>query len=66
MILTGRFTDWWAYLIAPVIGGALAVQAAVVELIERWARGGANRLRWTGRRRRALLEERAWGQARRR
>ncbi len=25
MILTGRFTDWWAYLTAPVIGGALAV-----------------------------------------
>ena len=25
MILTGRFTDWWAYLTAPVIGGTLAV-----------------------------------------
>jgi MIP family channel proteins len=25
MILNGRFTDWWAYLTAPVIGGALAV-----------------------------------------
>jgi hypothetical protein len=25
MILTGRFTDWWAYLTAPVLGGALAV-----------------------------------------
>ena len=27
MILTGRFTDWWAYLAAPVIGGTLAVTA---------------------------------------
>jgi MIP family channel proteins len=25
MILTGRFNGWWAYLTAPVIGGALAV-----------------------------------------
>jgi len=25
MILTGRFTGWWAYLTAPVVGGALAV-----------------------------------------
>ena len=25
MILTGRFPDWWAYLIAPVLGGTLAV-----------------------------------------
>jgi aquaporin Z/aquaporin NIP len=25
MILTGRFTDWWAYLTAPLIAGALAV-----------------------------------------
>jgi glycerol uptake facilitator-like aquaporin len=25
MIITGRFTGWWAYLTAPVIGGALAV-----------------------------------------
>jgi aquaporin Z/aquaporin NIP len=25
MILAGRFTDWWAYLAAPVIGGILAV-----------------------------------------
>lgn len=25
MLLTGRFTDWWAYLVAPVIAGALAV-----------------------------------------
>lgn len=25
MILTGRFTDWWAYLAAPVIAGTLAV-----------------------------------------
>jgi len=25
MILTGRFTDWWAYLTAPVAAGILAV-----------------------------------------
>ena len=25
MILAARFTDWWAYLTAPLIGGALAV-----------------------------------------
>jgi glycerol uptake facilitator-like aquaporin len=25
MILNGRFTDWWAYLTAPVTGGVLAV-----------------------------------------
>jgi glycerol uptake facilitator-like aquaporin len=25
MILTGRFTGWWAYLTAPLAGGALAV-----------------------------------------
>jgi MIP family channel proteins len=25
MVLTGRFTGWWAYLTAPVTGGALAV-----------------------------------------
>lgn len=25
MILAGRFTDWWAYLAAPLIGGNLAV-----------------------------------------
>lgn len=27
MILNGRFTDWWAYLVAPIVGGALAVTA---------------------------------------
>jgi MIP family channel proteins len=27
MILAGKFTDWWAYLIAPVIGAGLAVLA---------------------------------------
>jgi MIP family channel proteins len=27
MILTGKFTDWWAYLTAPVVAGVLAVQA---------------------------------------
>lgn len=25
MILTGKFTDWWAYLVAPVVGGIVAV-----------------------------------------
>ena len=25
MILAGRFTDWWAYLIAPLVAGVLAV-----------------------------------------
>jgi glycerol uptake facilitator-like aquaporin len=25
MILAGRFTDWWAYLMAPVVAGVLAV-----------------------------------------
>ena len=25
MILVGRFTDWWAYLVAPIAAGALAV-----------------------------------------
>ena len=25
MLLAGRFTDWWGYLIAPLVGGALAV-----------------------------------------
>ena len=38
----------------PVIHTMRAAQAAVVELIERWAGGSANRLRWAGRRRRAL------------
>ncbi len=25
MIVAGKFTDWWAYLLAPVVGGAVAV-----------------------------------------
>jgi hypothetical protein len=25
MILAGKFTDWWAYLVAPVVGGIAAV-----------------------------------------
>jgi hypothetical protein len=25
MILAGKFTDWWAYLVAPVVAGSLAV-----------------------------------------
>jgi hypothetical protein len=25
MILAGRFTDWWAYLTAPLLAGAVAV-----------------------------------------
>jgi MIP family channel proteins len=25
MILAGQFTDWWAYLLGPLVGGALAV-----------------------------------------
>jgi hypothetical protein len=36
MILTGRFTDWWAYLTAPVIGGVLAVTS-----YERFLRKGS-------------------------
>lgn len=36
MILTGRFTGWWAYLTAPVIGGALAVTS-----YERFLRKGS-------------------------
>jgi MIP family channel proteins len=36
MILTGRFTGWWAYLTAPVIGGALAVA-----VYERFLRKGS-------------------------
>jgi glycerol uptake facilitator-like aquaporin len=27
MILAGKFTDWWAYLAAPLIAGVLAVLA---------------------------------------
>jgi MIP family channel proteins len=36
MILAGRFTDWWAYLAAPLVGGALAVS-----LYERFLRAGS-------------------------
>ncbi len=25
MILAGQFSDWWAYLVAPVAGGVMAV-----------------------------------------
>jgi MIP family channel proteins len=35
MILVGRFTDWWAYLVAPVIGGI-----AAVTLYDRYLRAG--------------------------
>jgi MIP family channel proteins len=35
MILAGQFTDWWAYLTAPVAGGALAVA-----LYDRFLRAG--------------------------
>jgi len=35
MLLVGRFTDWWAYLAAPVVAGALAVT-----LYERFLRAG--------------------------
>jgi hypothetical protein len=27
MILAGKFTDWWAYLAAPLVAGVLAVLA---------------------------------------
>ena len=36
MILAGRFTDWWAYLIAPIIAAALAVT-----LYDRYLRPGS-------------------------
>ena len=36
MIVAGRFTDWWAYLAAPVVAGALAVS-----LYERFLRAGS-------------------------
>jgi MIP family channel proteins len=29
MIVAGTFTDWWAYLVAPIVGGAVAVAVAV-------------------------------------
>jgi aquaporin Z/aquaporin NIP len=35
MILAGRFTDWWAYLVAPVVGGV-----AAVALYNRYLRAG--------------------------
>jgi aquaporin Z/aquaporin NIP len=35
MILVGRFTDWWAYLAAPIVAGTLAVA-----LYERFLRTG--------------------------
>jgi len=39
MILNGRFTDWWAYLIAPVLAGILAVL-----VYDRWFRSEAGPL----------------------
>jgi MIP family channel proteins len=36
MILAGQFTDWWAYLTAPVAGGAVAVA-----LYDRFLRAGS-------------------------
>ena len=36
MILVGRFTDWWAYLTAPLLAGAMAVA-----LYDRYLRTGA-------------------------
>ncbi len=36
MILVGRFTDWWAYLVAPVVGGMVAVI-----LYDRYLRAGS-------------------------
>jgi MIP family channel proteins len=36
MILVGRFTDWWAYLAAPVLAGTLAVT-----LYDRFLRAGS-------------------------
>jgi len=34
-VLAGRFTDWWAYLAAPLVAGALAVT-----LYDRFLRAG--------------------------
>jgi glycerol uptake facilitator-like aquaporin len=27
MIVAGKFTDWWAYIVAPLVGGTLATTA---------------------------------------
>jgi glycerol uptake facilitator-like aquaporin len=35
MILAGEFSDWWAYLVAPVVGAVVAVA-----LYDRFLRGG--------------------------
>lgn len=35
MIVSGRFTDWWAYLIAPVLGGASAATMYLLVLNDR-------------------------------
>jgi len=40
MIVAGRFTDWWAYLVAPIVGGVVA--AAVYERVLR--KGNAPKL----------------------
>lgn len=32
MIATGRYTDWWVYLTAPLVGAALAVQVGITLL----------------------------------
>ena len=36
MILAGQFSDWWAYLTAPLAGGAIAVA-----LYDRFLRAGS-------------------------
>ena len=36
MILAGQFTDWWAYLTAPLAAGAIAVA-----LYDRFLRAGS-------------------------
>ena len=36
MILAGQFSDWWAYLAAPLAGGAIAVA-----LYDRFLRAGS-------------------------
>jgi len=36
MIVASKFTDWWAYIIAPLIGGTLAITA-----YDRILRGGS-------------------------